>query len=256
MKGRFIGIYLLLLLSFSWGIAVMTPISMATPSDSFKVKVNDEFTWVCTYSIVPNVINASDQIKIVITKVNNTYFNSSIYSAFSYYADTVYGDYSIALAGNGTFSTPVEELLGAYNATCMLNWFRMFGGYYSGTNISAAPTNLTAFNISMFVELGMINGVNQSLQSGLTFIYWNGTADGNGGRTAMKYVYTLDDSSYIISSISVYNNSGSAWDLIWQIAFPSTSSPPLIPGFEFMFIFIVLGGIISVYVWRRKEITI
>ncbi|NHI92478.1 MAG: hypothetical protein EAX96_08235 [Candidatus Lokiarchaeota archaeon] len=82
-----------------------------------------------------------------------------------------------------------------------------YGGYYSG---GISCTNLTVFNLSIFSLYHMLYGPigmapNCSSKVGLTFTYWNGTADGNGTNiTSIKKVFILDPTKYVIATSQVY----------------------------------------------------
>ncbi|NHI93225.1 MAG: hypothetical protein EAX96_12050 [Candidatus Lokiarchaeota archaeon] len=203
---------------FTLGILTITPVK-AAPTDNYYIRVGDWWVTNTTYSNEP-MMPVGNLLKGIVTTLNNTQATLS-FPAITAWGDAVFGTAWVANKTHPTFiQVGSENIMAIYNVTDPS--LAPYGGFIWGGPLSC--TNLTAFNISLFSVFQISPGSsgaapNCSSIVGLTFTYWNGTADGNGiSPNSRKYVYILDPIKYVtaMSQMYMWITSNSSWVLVME----------------------------------------
>ncbi|NHI92999.1 MAG: hypothetical protein EAX96_10895 [Candidatus Lokiarchaeota archaeon] len=261
MKKKLGCLTIFLLLSFCIGTLVVNPTN-ATYQNSFGLAVGD---WWVMYTAKSLTIPQSEgnYTKYQVNDINESYIN---YGGQWYWVDAIWADLFSANITNMTWKLIVANSNPAiFNAT-NTNWLGLSGGGLFSFGIMpslvypVACTNFTKNNLSIYFQLGIL-GINNSRVSGTTWTYWNGKTNGDGATNiSQKYELVFDTSKYVTISSKIYkwNNETNTWQLkeegyMISASWITTNSTP-IPGFEFIFIALTIGIIMTLYLWRKNKI--
>lgn len=228
-------ISLLSLILIGLFLFAFVPQTYAAPADNFKLEVGDWWSATCTHSEDDDTdfFNKSDRIKTVITEIN--------YTKFGDLYETVWAEIYLWNHTSLNWSLDGETDLGKYNST---NYKFQMDEFLMIYSLLTSCNNQTAFY--SFLNASFLGGdFNVSSKNGLTYTYWQGSADGNGGNTdSRKFIIILDTNKYIQSSFTMYNWTGSEWNKTYEISmdqnsWTTTTNP--IPGFQLAILISVLS---------------
>ena len=252
MRKKALLISIFLLVGIFMGLSLITPV-LAAPTDTYNVRAGD--CWVIYFSKSSNPSLEGNYSKYEVTAVNESFIST-------YWLDAVWGSQYMANATNMTWAltTPEGSHMCYYNGTDV-SFLTTTGGSGLWVWSTVYCTNQTALNTSFYNTMKIqYPNINNTNKNGLTFTYWNGKTDGTGvDNNSVKAVIVVDPTKYVLSSQKFYNWSTASQNWVLKddsyliaASWITTTLPP-IPGFELMFIILVLGGM-GTYFWRKNRI--
>ncbi len=233
-------IFLFVTLSlFCLSLYTTTP-TVAFVPDSYQNKVGEEYIWDVKvsgtgYFLYGNV-NATDQLKMVITTINQTLI-------YSYYWDCVWARFYRKTATDSDWVpwTTTEKLVGAYHESIGILPVNLI--------LFVVPHNETAIIGFLHLLSTVVSGSYDWMSGDFGYdgygSYWSSDITNPG---AMKVEMHFSENS-TINILKVYNSTGSKWILLFHM---EIYIPP-IPAFSILSVSFILLVCLVVYVLQLKR---